>query len=90
MLKRSDLEKLIIILCNKDELNEILNIFEIKTLIKHKKFPMILYQGMYESISISEISEENLEKLKMEKLETKSVWYYSNIDKWFYYSNDKD
>lgn len=77
-MTRKDLDKWIVAIHNKEELDEVLEMLEIKNTTL-SNFPMIIYQGQNESINISEIEKENLEKLGREKLERKTLWNYCNI-----------
>lgn len=77
-MTRNDLDKWIVAIHNKEELDEVLEMLEIKNTTL-SNFPMIIYQGQNESINISEIEKENLEKLGREKLERKTLWNYCNI-----------
>lgn len=78
-MTRNDLDKWIVAIHNKEELDEVLEMLEIENKPKLSNFPMIIYQGENESINISEIEKENLEKLGREKLERKTLWNYCNI-----------
>lgn len=77
-MTRNDLDKWIVAIHNKEELDEVLEMLEIENTTL-SNFPMIIYQGQNESINISEIEKENLEKLGREKLERKTLWNYCNI-----------
>lgn len=72
-MTRNDLDKWIVAIHNKEELDEVLEMLEIENTTL-SNFPMIIYQGQNESINISEIEKENLEKL-----ERKTLWNYCNI-----------
>lgn len=78
-MTRNDLDKWIVAIHNKEELDEVLEMLEIKNKTTLSNFPMIIYQGENESINISEIEKENLEKLGREKFERKTLWNYCNI-----------
>ncbi len=78
-MTRKDLDKWIVAIHNKEELDEVLEMLEIENKPKLSNFPMIIYQGENESINISEIEKENLEELGREKLERKTLWNYCNI-----------
>ena len=78
-MTRKDLDKWIVAIHNKEELDEVLEMLEIENKPKLPSFPMIIYQGENEPINISEIEKENLEKLGREKLERKTLWNYCNI-----------
>ena len=78
-MTREDLDKWIVAIHNKEELVEVLKCLDINKEIEQKKFPMIIFQGINESIQLNEITNENLEQLGREKLERKVLWNYSNI-----------
>lgn len=52
--------------------------FDVKR-IALSSFPMIVYDALNDSIDISEISEENLDKLKTETLHTRTVWEFDFV-----------
>lgn len=78
-MKRKDLESWIVVIHNRGELTEILNELEIKDIPKVENFPLIIYEGLNESIELSEIKQDDLAKLQTERLETKVVWNYKSI-----------
>lgn len=78
-MTRNDLEKWIVAIHSQEELDEVLEMLKIENKTTLSNFPMIIYQGQNESINISEIEEENLEKLSREKLERKTLWNFCNI-----------
>lgn len=47
--------------------------------IKLSSFPMIIYEALNNSIDISEISEESLEKLKREVLHSRKVFEFEFV-----------
>lgn len=50
------------------QIEELLKNFKEQTVkLNVKEFPMIVYQGLHQSIDISEITENNLTKLKSDK-----------------------
>lgn len=78
-MTRNDLDKWIVAIHNKEELDEVLVMLKIEDKPTLSNFPMIVYQGQNKSIHISEIEKDNLEKLSREKLERKTLWNFCNI-----------
>ena len=78
-MTKNDLDKWIVAIHSKEELDEILKMLKIENKPTLLNFPMIVYQGQNESINISEIEKENLDKLSREKLERKTLWNFCNI-----------
>ncbi len=50
-----------------EQINKIKEDLEATVELKPLTFPVIIYQGLYSSIDVSEITEENLLKLKCDK-----------------------
>ena len=50
-----------------EQINKIKEDLEVTVELKPLTFPVIIYQGLYSSIDVSEITEENLLKLKCDK-----------------------
>lgn len=73
-----ELDNWIVAVHNKEELKEAIDVLEIKE-VELLNFPMIIYKGMNESVVISEIKKENLEKMSREKFERKTLWNFSSI-----------
>lgn len=78
-MTREDLDKWIVAIHNKEELDEVLKMLNIQDKPTLSNFPMIIYQGLNNSINISEIEKENLEKMGREKFERKVLWNFCNI-----------
>ena len=62
----------VLIIRNEKDLTKILNDFSFKDKGKLSKFPMIVYKNRF-SIDISEIEENNLNKLKKDKKFSKQI-----------------
>jgi hypothetical protein len=78
-MTRDDLDRWIVAVNNKEELEEVLMLLQIEDNVLLSNFPMIIYQGLNKSIDIREIEQDNLEKLGKEKLETKTLWNFHFI-----------
>ena len=50
-----------------EQINKIKEDLDVIVELKPLTFPVIIYQGLYSSIDVSEITEENLLKLKCDK-----------------------
>lgn len=82
-MTRKDLDKWIVAIHSQEELDEVLKMLKIENKTTLSNFPMIIYQGQNESINISEIEKENLDKLGREKLERKTLWNFCSIKSGF-------
>lgn len=68
MYTREYFDDKVLIIRRQEQLEEILKSFSSEDIeIVVKNFPMIVYQGRFKSIDVSEISETNLNKLKCDK-----------------------
>lgn len=66
---RGYFKDVVLVLRNKEQLEKVLKDLncDLTDELMQKEFPVIVYMGLHESIDISEITEENLNKLKRDK-----------------------
>ena len=66
---RDCFKDVVLVLRTKEQLEKVLKDLEcdLTDELTNKEFPIIVYMGLHESIDISEITEENLNKLKRDK-----------------------
>ena len=57
----------VLVVRRQEQINKIKEDLEVTVELKPLTFPVIIYQGLYSSIDVSEITEENLLKLKCDK-----------------------
>ena len=57
----------VLVVRRQEQINKIKEDLEVTVELKPLTFPVIIYQGLYNSIDVSEITEENLLKLKCDK-----------------------
>ena len=57
----------VLVVRRQEQINKIKEDLEVIVELKPLTFPVIIYQGLYNSIDVSEINEENLLKLKCDK-----------------------
>lgn len=57
----------VIVVRRQEQIDKIKEDLEVKAELKPLTFPVIIYQGLHKSIDVSEITEQNLNKLKCDK-----------------------
>ena len=57
----------VLVVRRQEQIDKIKEDLEAKAELKPLTFPVIIYQGLYKSIDVSEITEQNLNKLKCDK-----------------------
>ena len=57
----------VLVVRRQEQIDKIKEDLETKVELKPLTFPVIIYQGLYNSIDVSEITDENLNKLKCDK-----------------------
>ena len=57
----------VLVVRRQEQINKIKEDLEVTVELKPLTFPVIIYQGLHSSIDVSEITEENLLKLKCDK-----------------------
>ena len=57
----------VLVVRRQEQINKIKEDLEVTVELKPLTFPVIIYQGLHNSIDVSEITEENLLKLKCDK-----------------------
>ena len=57
----------VLVVRRQEQIDKIKEDLEVKAELKPLTFPVIIYQGLHKSIDVSEITEQNLNKLKCDK-----------------------
>lgn len=78
-MKREYFDKYIIVVLNQEELNEMFLNLNLEPQIIEFDFPVVVYKNRFEGVSINGIEKDNLDKLRKEKFNSKTVINYSTL-----------
>ncbi len=78
-MKREYFDKYIIVVLNQEELNEMFLNLNLEPQIIDFDFPVVVYKNRFEGVSINGIEKDNLDKLRKEKFNSKTVMNYSTF-----------
>ncbi len=78
-MKKEDFDKYIIVVLNQEELNEMFLNLNLEPQIIDFDFPVVVYKNRFEGVSINGIEKDNLDKLRKEKFNSKTVINYSTL-----------
>lgn len=78
-MKKEDFDKYIIVVLNQEELNEMFLNLNLEPQIIEFDFPVVVYKNRFEGVSINGIEKDNLDKLRKEKFNSKTVINYSTL-----------
>ncbi len=78
-MKKEDFDKYIIVVLNQEELNEMFLNLNLEPQIIDFDFPVVVYKNRFEGVSINGIEKDNLDKLRKEKFNSKTVINYSTF-----------
>lgn len=78
-MKKEDFDKYIIVVLNQEELNEMFLNLNLESQIIDFDFPVVVYKNRFEGVSINGIEKDNLDKLRKEKFNSKTVINYSTL-----------
>ena len=78
-MKREYFDKYIIVVLNQEDLNEMFLNLNLEPQIIEFDFPVVVYKNRFEGVSINGIEKDNLDKLRKEKFNSKTVINYSTL-----------